>query len=71
MLDKRWDCVVLLDEADVFLEQRSLMNLERNAFVSVLLRVLEYYDDKLILTSSRVGTFDEAFKLRIQPGPRY
>lgn len=26
--------VVLLDEADVFLEQRSLVNLERNALVS-------------------------------------
>jgi hypothetical protein len=26
--------VVLLDEADVFLEQRSLLNLERNALVS-------------------------------------
>lgn len=36
--------VVLLDEADVFLEQRSLINLERNALVSVFLRVLEYYD---------------------------
>ncbi len=33
-----------MDEADVFLEQRSLVNLERNALVSVFLRVLEYYD---------------------------
>ncbi len=39
--------VVLLDEADVFLEQRSLANLERNALVSVFLRVLEYYDGNL------------------------
>ncbi|KAI8168695.1 hypothetical protein K4K49_000312 [Colletotrichum sp. SAR 10_70] len=38
--------VVLLDEADVFLEERSLQNLERNALVSVFLRVLEYYDGK-------------------------
>lgn len=58
--------MVLLDEADVFLEQRTLADLERNALVSVFLRVLEYYEGILILTSNRVGTFDEAFKSRIQ-----
>ena len=47
--------MVLLDEADVFLEQRSMANLERNALVSVFLRVLEYYDGILLLTSNRVG----------------
>ncbi|KAI1125818.1 AAA family ATPase [Nemania abortiva] len=64
-LGKVWGCVVLIDEAEVFLEQRSLDNLERNALVSVFLRVLEYYEGILILTSNRVGTFDEAFKSRI------
>ncbi|KAI0855309.1 ATPase [Xylaria cubensis] len=71
LLGKTWGCVVLLDEADVFLEQRSLSNLERNALVSVFLRVLEYYDGILILTSNRVGTFDEAFRSRIQLTLRY
>ncbi|PTB53826.1 hypothetical protein M431DRAFT_6109 [Trichoderma harzianum CBS 226.95] len=70
-LGKTWGCVVLLDEADVFLQQRSLHNLERNALVSVFLRVLEYYDGILILTSNRVGIFDEAFKSRIQLSLRY
>ncbi|KAF9773311.1 hypothetical protein IL306_008916 [Fusarium sp. DS 682] len=70
-LGKTWGCVVLLDEADVFLEQRSLVNLERNALVSIFLRVLEYYDGILILTSNRVGIFDEAFKSRIQLNLRY
>jgi hypothetical protein len=37
----------------------------------VFLRVLEYYDGILILTSNRVGTFDEAFKCRIQLSLRY
>jgi hypothetical protein len=36
--------VVLLDEADIFLEERSLSDLGRNALVSVFLRVLEYYN---------------------------
>lgn len=70
-LGKAWGCVVLLDEADVFLEQRSLEDLKRNALVSVFLRVLEYYDGILILTSNRVGTFDEAFKSRIQLAIHY
>ncbi|KAI1122575.1 hypothetical protein F5Y10DRAFT_71376 [Nemania abortiva] len=70
-LGKLWRCVVLLDEADVFLEQRSLEDLERNALVSVFLRILEYYEGILILTSNRVGTFDEAFKSRIQLALHY
>lgn len=70
-LGKTWDCVVLLDEAEVFLEQRTLNDLERNALVSVFLRTLEYYDGILILTTNRVGTFDEAFKSRISLALRY
>lgn len=70
-LGKIWDCVVLLDEADVYLEERGLADLQRNALVSVFLRVLEYYDGILILTSNRVGTFDQAFKSRIQLALHY
>ena len=70
-LGKIWDCVVLLDEADVYLEQRSMESLSRNALVSVFLRVIEYYDGILILTSNRVGTFDEAFKSRLQLALHY
>ncbi|OCL10288.1 P-loop containing nucleoside triphosphate hydrolase protein [Glonium stellatum] len=66
-----WDCVVLLDEADVFLEERTLLDLQCNALVTVFLRVLHYYDSILILTSNRVGTFDEAFKSRIQLSLHY
>ena len=66
-----WHCVVLLDEADVFLEERQVTDLARNALVSVFLRVLEYYDGILILTTNRVGTFDEAFKSRIQLAVHY
>jgi len=65
--------VLLLDEADVFLEERSTgtTDLERNSLVSVFLRILEYYDGILILTSNRVGIFDEAFKSRIQVSLHY
>ena len=37
----------------------------------VFLRILEYYEGILILTSNRVGTFDEAFKSRIQVAIHY
>ncbi|GLB14938.1 hypothetical protein AtubIFM61612_004743 [Aspergillus tubingensis] len=60
-----WNCVLLLDEADVFLAARSKTELERNAIVSVFLRVLEYYKGLLFLTTNRVGSFDEAFVSRI------
>ena len=41
-LGKIWSCVVLLDEADIFLEERTLADLQRNALVSTFLRALEY-----------------------------
>ncbi|KAL8953356.1 MAG: hypothetical protein Q9222_000783 [Ikaeria aurantiellina] len=43
----------------------------RNVPFSVFLRILEYYDGILILTSNRVGTFDEAFKSPIQVALHY
>jgi SpoVK/Ycf46/Vps4 family AAA+-type ATPase len=43
-LAQAWDCVMLLDEADIFLAQRTNQDIERNALVSVFLRVLEYYE---------------------------
>ncbi|CAN9251032.1 unnamed protein product [Alternaria alternata] len=66
-----WDCVVLMDEADIFLEERRKMDFQRNALASVFLRILEYYDGILILTTNRVGTFDEAFKSRVQLALHY
>lgn len=64
-LAELWDCVLLLDEADVFLAERTRHDLQRNSLVSVFLRVMEYFTGILFLTTNRVGTFDEAFKSRI------
>ena len=64
-LAHRWGCLLLLDEADVFLSLRSQTDLRRNAVVSVFLRTLEYYSGILFLTTNRVGTLDPAFKSRI------
>ena len=66
-----WKAVLLIDEADIFLERRSLHDLERNSLVSIFLRVLEYYEGILFLTSNRVNTFDDAFKSRIHVPLKY
>ncbi|KAF4827775.1 putative cell division cycle ATPase [Colletotrichum tropicale] len=62
-----WTCILLFDEADVFLTQRDRSggNLERNALVGVFLRVLEYYSGILFMTTNRVGALDEAFQSRV------
>jgi SpoVK/Ycf46/Vps4 family AAA+-type ATPase len=33
-LAEAWDCVLLLDEADIFLDQRTTGDIERNSLVS-------------------------------------
>jgi SpoVK/Ycf46/Vps4 family AAA+-type ATPase len=62
-----WDVVVLLDEADAFLERRSSNpeHAERKKRVAIFLRVLEYFRGILILTSNRAVEFDDAFHSRI------
>ncbi|KAM0747705.1 P-loop containing nucleoside triphosphate hydrolase protein [Meredithblackwellia eburnea MCA 4105] len=63
-LASAWDAIVLLDEADILLEQRDSVNLERNALVGVFLRELEYYRGIMLLTTNRLSRFDEAFASR-------
>lgn len=70
-LGKLWDGVVLLDGVDFFLQGLHFTDLERNALMSIFLRVLEYYEGILIITSSRVWMFDEALKSRIQLALHY
>ncbi|KAF1846405.1 P-loop containing nucleoside triphosphate hydrolase protein [Cucurbitaria berberidis CBS 394.84] len=57
--------VLLIDEADVFMEARTSNNLQRNELVSVFLRLLEYYNGIMILTTNRMRSIDPAFESRI------
>ncbi|QVM10240.1 hypothetical protein D8B26_004901 [Coccidioides posadasii str. Silveira] len=66
-----WNAIVLIDEADVFLEQRSQRDLKRNGLVSVFLRILEYYRGIMFLTTNRISSFDTAFKSRIHMSIKY
>ena len=67
----KWNAILLLDEADVFLEQRSSHDLERNKLVSIFLRILEYYEGILFLTTNRVENIDAAFQSRIHISMHY
>eukprot|EP00804_Cyclotella_cryptica_P012300 CCRYP_019993-RA/>CCRYP_019993-RA protein AED:0.05 eAED:0.05 QI:87/0.5/0.33/1/1/1/3/0/879 len=61
-----WDALVLIDEADIFLEARSSTEIQRNALVCVMLRLLEYYSGCLFLSSNRdAKTIDAAIASRI------
>lgn len=67
----KWDAVLLLDEADVFLEERSTHDLERNKMVSIFLRMLEYHEGILFLTTNRIDNIDKAFHSRIHITMKY
>ncbi|KAF7886450.1 hypothetical protein EAF00_010553 [Botryotinia globosa] len=64
-ISNAFGAVLLLDEADIFLEQRTTSDLQRNALVSIFLRLLEYYKGILFLTTNRMRSFDDAFHSRI------
>lgn len=71
-LATKWEAILLVDEADVFLETRgATSSASRNALVSVLLRVLEYYRGIIILTTNRIKSIDVAVISRIQLAIRY
>lgn len=60
-----WNAVVLIDECDIFLASRTTDDVLRNAMVGIFLRLLEYYDGILFLTSNRADDLDEAFQSRV------
>ncbi|KAI1492700.1 P-loop containing nucleoside triphosphate hydrolase protein [Biscogniauxia mediterranea] len=70
-LGERFGAMVLLDEADVYLEARRAQDIARNGLVSIFLRALEYYRGVLFLTTNRVRTFDAAFTSRIHVALHY
>jgi hypothetical protein len=61
----RWSALLLLDEADIYLERRASSDLTRNAMTGVFLRQLEYFRGVIFLTTNRDKAFDDAFCSRI------
>lgn len=60
---RRWGAILLLDEADVYIAQRGA-NMEQNAIVGVFLRMLEYYNGVLFMTTNRADSVDDAILSR-------
>ncbi|GAP93427.2 putative ATPase family AAA domain-containing protein 3B [Rosellinia necatrix] len=70
-LAEAWDAVLLVDEADIFLERRQNRDLLRNGLVSAFLRRMEYFKGLLFLTTNRVGQIDDAFISRVHAAIGY
>lgn len=60
---KRWNAVLLLDEADVFVLERK-ENLTQNAIVAEFLRTMEYFDGLMFMTTNRADDIDDAILSR-------
>ncbi|KAJ8123882.1 hypothetical protein ONZ43_g270 [Nemania bipapillata] len=64
-LCRMWNAMLLLDEADVFLGARNSDSIARNELVAIFLRMLEYYQGTMFLTTNRIASIDPAFQSRI------
>lgn len=59
----RWNAILLLDEADVYVAERG-NDLVQNAIVGVFLRTLEYYKGTMFMTTNRADLVDDAIASR-------
>lgn len=61
---ERWNAVLLIDEADVFIRRRG-DDVNHNAIVAAFLRTLEYFHGLLFLTTNRSEDVDDAIISRM------
>lgn len=69
-LADRWNTILLLDEADIYVSKRETFDMQRNAIVAQFLRIVEYFDPIFFVTSN-LDTIDEAFLSRAAAVIRY
>lgn len=67
---KKWKAILLIDEADVYIRERG-DDLEQNAIVGVLLRILEYFSGTMFMTTNREVICDDAIISRCIAKIRY
>jgi hypothetical protein len=51
---ERWDCVLMIDEANAYIHDRGI-DVTQNAIVGVFLRLLEYFRGTIILTTNQTN----------------
>lgn len=64
-LTERWNAIILIDEVDIFLEARCDFNIVHNAMVSTFMKILDYNNSIIFLTTNRLSNIDPAVKSRI------
>jgi hypothetical protein len=62
---RRWNGIIMIDEADIFVETREMSNIMRNAMVGTFLKFLEYNQNIMFLTTNRIRDIDPAVKSRM------
>lgn len=59
----RWKCILLIDEADTYVRKRG-NDIIQNCIIGVFLRLLEYYEGILFMTSNKGDEIDDAILSR-------
>ncbi len=62
-LANRWNAVMLIDEADVYMSSRG-RDVSQNAIVAAFLRILEQHTSTVFLTTNRLADVDDAIASR-------
>jgi SpoVK/Ycf46/Vps4 family AAA+-type ATPase len=60
---EHWNAILLLDEADVFMRERSLNHTDTH--ITTFLCTMEYYEGIMFLTTNRLRDFDPAMRSRV------
>ncbi|KAI0844148.1 hypothetical protein F5Y00DRAFT_266876 [Daldinia vernicosa] len=63
-----WDAILLIDEAEVVMSERTPENMRSSAWVAVFLRKIEYFEGILFLTTNQIHMIDPAFISRVNLG---
>lgn len=69
-LAERWKCILLIDEADVYIRKRG-DDVQHNAIVATMLQRIEYFNGILFMTTNRVDDVDEAIISRCSAVLKY
>lgn len=65
-LAKRWNAIILLDEADVLMRKRTVKeSMNDNVIVAVFLKKIETYSGVVFLTANSIESIDSAFLSRM------
>lgn len=67
---ERWNCILMIDEADTYIYKRG-PDILQNCIVGTFLRLLEYYNGILFLTTNRADIIDEAIMSRVTVSIEY